>query len=377
MKFLQLVKYNTSLVYDENMISVENLCPDRGLQAIETLGHTSIYYVLGWMIALLSIEQSCHVFMLFFQKFREIKYTFCRNPFQFPVGVSLLWVLFTALSHILVAFTWRSNAAILAKSLHVVTETLFLIQISTSFGFYLFSSVCSVVITIVLLLVVALPCTVTVTPASYSGIVLDTINFLAYTMYGFGNKDNKILWKAIAAFGLHWLYLITFTFVEIDEIQLGKHTLASLRIFGAYMNYFAGEVFINIAHTILYKSNDLKQDTRDWFKRHTICSVWNNNELIIHGLKNNTTTKMNVLSPYTTGFTNCGFPMLSTIFQTFGKCTVTAEANYYKLQFISCYEVKVNKSTQIPDKILVLNWTFCRLPYILTFILVSIILAII
>lgn len=375
MKPIQVIQYSNNT---DQGISRENSCPDNGILAIEDMQDPTIYYFFIWVIICISLEQAIHVCTLLWKNYNSLKVTLNLRPYQFQTGLALLWTLFTASSHILVCLTWRSNAAVFTKGLHVLTEAIFLIQIALSLGFRLFASVCSFLIFVILIFVTTLPCKATVTAASYSGIILDSVNFVAHLMYGLSNSRDPILWRAISAFGFHLLYLSLFVLVENENFKLSQDNVAILRIVGAYCNYIAGEIFINICYKLLYNKKSLWVRSNDWIEENTIVNVWKNDELIIFGASKKNDFAIDIFEPYTTAFDGFNFAILNMYFPIFGRIWVTDRGTSYHVEYsILC---TIGKKMNIPrintfsDKVFVLNWYVFRLPFIILSVIISVIM---
>lgn len=381
MKPTQFIDFADPLLSNQNTqtISVENSCPDAALIALERMNYPYIFNIFTWIIILLSFEQGIHVFTLFIKNYNKLNFNLKIRSFEFQTGLGLLWTLFTASSHILVVTTSRSNAAVLTKGLHVITEAIFLIQISISFNFFLFASVCCVVIFIIFILILSLPCKATITPASYSGILLDSINFIAHLIYAISVPRNKILLKVVFAFGFHLLYLILFVLVENNiDYQFSDEYVASFRLIGAYSNYIAGELFINVCYNTFYTTKSGWIQTKEWIKDHKIVNVWRNDELLIIGDTDTYEQPLNIFEPYKTGFDGFSYAFINTYLPIFGTSWVSTENNRYSLitSIFCSYRnaMYVSKSTNTSNMILVLNWYMYRFPLILICLIVGIIL---
>ena len=228
-------------------------CPDPGILAYTRLDPDVqvVPRMVIWLGVLIALEQCTHAITLVMTWRRKIRFSIATTPeFVLPVGVALLWVVFTALSIVLVALTYRSNAAVLAKSLHVASEVTFLVLLCTAFGFYVFSSICIVALLIILMLVLTLPCSETITFAAVSGLVLDSINFLAYAWYGMTQPKDVLLWTLIAGFGWHVLYLLTYIGV-VRWTSIADAARVWMRVAGLVCNIIASELILHASKRFL------------------------------------------------------------------------------------------------------------------------------
>jgi len=155
--------------YLTRFVDPTNICPDKGLRAISEIPEPNVLSVIAWIGIFLSIEQATHAIVIFLHSPKKINFVTKVNPFVFPSGLALLWVFFTATSHILVGLTWRSNVAVLTKVLHVAIETVFLVQLLLNFGFYFLSGFALLLVSIILFMSLTLPCSSTIEIASFSG----------------------------------------------------------------------------------------------------------------------------------------------------------------------------------------------------------------
>ena len=255
----------------------------------------------------------------------------------------------------------------------------FLIQISISFNFFLFASICCVAIFIIFILILSLPCKATITAASYSGILLDSINFSAYLIYASSVPKNKILRKIVFAFGFHLIYLILFVLVENNlDFNFSDEYTASFRLIGAYCNYIAGEIFINVCYNIFYTTKSGWIKTQEWIKEHKIVNIWRNDELFIIGEPDMYEQPINIFEPYKTGFDGFSYMFINTYIPIFGTSWVNSENNRYSLitSIFCSYRkaVYIPRCTDISEMILVFNWYMYRFPFILACLIVGIIL---
>lgn len=369
MKFVQLV---------DVAALPEHQCPDNGLLAIERLGYPSVYYVLGWIVVCISFEQAVHVVRMLWQNASQLSFVLRKRPVVFPIGLAYLWVFFTAVSHILVVLTNRSTAALLTKTLHVVTETTFLIQISAQFGYDLFASIVAVIAFIVAVFVFSFPCQVTVTAAAYSGIILDGLNFFSYLLFARSERTNNELWLAVFAFQLHLLYLVTFAIVENEKAGLSDDGMASLRIAGAFFNYFAGEVFLYIGHSKFYSEKTGWVNTLDWMQEHTTVAIWNDGGVRVSHTGDGE-VEANIFAPYTTGYETLSVSMLNTLFPIFGSSTLvsTKQSTFIASISVLCTNANTRLATlnQGPESVFVFSWAMIRSVYMTLSILIAIILA--
>lgn len=322
---------------------------------------------LAWIGVFVAIEQAVHVIVLFLHSKRPLPFRMLLEPFTFPFGLALVWVFFTSLSIILVPLTNRSNAAILAKALHVFTESLFLMQLSTLFGYIGFAGAVFVVVSIILLFVVTLPCSSSISLASFSGIVFDTANFLAFALFATSRPNDALLWTAIYAFGFHVLYLLTFVAVQkwdmLDEIR------GTFRMTGMVFNLFANEIFLRLVQQSQYGSYTghwIK--TEELFQNNDVFVVWVEGGIIIKGLNGMTPRRINPFDPHTTGYNGFYLPILNAIVPIFGSVTVTAfDSMYYQIEwsilFVPSFRTLTPKQQVLPTHVFVLTWNDIRLIY--------------
>jgi hypothetical protein len=234
--------------------------------------------IVIWIGVLLAFEQCVHAIVLLISLRRNIRFSLVITPkFRLPVGVALAWVIFTALSIDLVVLTYRSNAAVLAKTLHVASEVTFLILLSSAFGFYVFSAICIFAVLIILLMVLTLPCSETVLFAASSGLILDSINFLAYAWYGLSNPRNIVLWTLIGGFGWHSLYLLTYLGV-IGWTAISDTARVWIRVAGLTFNIIASELLLTASKRALGLTRGGMMAISEWMDtfdplREPLC-VW-------------------------------------------------------------------------------------------------------
>lgn len=357
---------------NDSFISSENVCPDNGMIAIDMMD-AKIYWFFVWLIVFLSFEQSIHVFTLILDNFNKLTLSLQTNPYKFQTGLSLLWTLFTACSHILVSLTNRSNVAVLTKGFHIISEAVFLIQISLVFGYILFASIFSVVIFIIFVMILNLPCKATIYPASYTGLTLDALNFFSHLIYGLSISFQPILCKVIVAFGFHFVYLIAFTISENDALNLSNEVLGILRIFSAFCNYIAGEIFINICYNTYYKTSALWVTTEKWRTEHDVVSIWRNDHLYVIGETKN--KKIDAFRPFKTGFDGFSLSLLNVYVPLFGSMNIN---NNKIIPSFLCSEMQERNTNRfkISDKIFVMNWYVYRSFYVSIAIILSIIFSI-
>lgn len=248
------------------MFHFSNTCPDPGLKAYQELDESEAVSprIVMWIGLLVAAEQVIHAITLAFSARKPLRFTLTNTrPFELPIGLALTWVVFTALSIVLVALTFRSNAAILVKTLHVVAESGFLIIISVAYGFYVFASTVTCVVLVVLSLVFTLDCDESVLFASFSGLTLDAVNFFVYAGFGFSRADDKILWLLIGGLGWHGMYLLTQLEVMRWEFLDGLVKLW-FRIFGMYFNLIASEFFLSASRRSLMDTRFGTLDLKEW-----------------------------------------------------------------------------------------------------------------
>lgn len=226
-------------------------CPDPGLDSYVRLdgAERAVSRTLIWIGALIGLEQCLHAVVLALRtdRRRDSWWRFSATPhFVLPLALTLAWAFFTALSVFMVAVTFRSNAAVLSKTVHVAVEASFLILLLATFGYTLLAALATTLVIVDLVMVLALPCADTIMLASMSGLVLDAANFLAYTWYGMSHPDDAVLWTLIGGLGWHALYLVTYVGVQRWRF-LSDFARISMRMFGMLANLIADEFFLAAA----------------------------------------------------------------------------------------------------------------------------------
>lgn len=226
----------------------ETQCPDVALQAYGAMSDAdkTTPRILFWIGMLISLEQAWHaVAMLTTAKLRDLRVSISTTPrFRPPLLTVFLWVIFTTLSVFLVGLTFRSNVAVLSKTLHVASEALFLIALSVAFGHTTVAGGIGVITILALLQAVTLPCNESIEFSARTGMVLDAFNFLAFAWYGMTLPDDPQLWTFIWGLGFHAVYLLTAMLVSREHGT--DQFLVALRALGVYANIFASEFFLLI-----------------------------------------------------------------------------------------------------------------------------------
>jgi len=369
-------------VYEDMHVDANSICPDRGLRSISNIDQSNFIVIIAWMAIFFSMEQAMHAILIFLHAKNRPKFSTRVNPFEFPTGIALLWVFFTAVSHVLVGFTWRSNAAVLTKALHVATEATFLVQLSIAFGYYGLSSAVLLIISIILIMVLTLPCSATVGFTSLSGIALDTTNFIAFLYLGCTKRDNKELWMAITAFGIHVLYLISLLFVQNYD-NFSEEARGSVRIVGMIFNIIASEIFLQLVHLIEYDPDDsFIVPTDEWIAKREVVSIWTQKGLIIKGYIGDRPMQINVFDPYVTGYSECVPQILNAFLPLFGNCIICSyDKKHLQLKwsflFAFCFTTKVPRCSEIPDRVFVLTWNHIRIPYRVLFVVIGLVFSMI
>jgi hypothetical protein len=239
-------------------------CPDPGLLAYDSLEEKTSFRVLIWIGVFLALEQMVHAFFLFFSCRRMTFNLKVRPSFQLPTSLTLAWVVFTSLSIITVALTWRSDASILAKSIHVGVEAAFLSLLAHRFGLTWISALSSFLVLFVLAFSLTTECESTVTLAASSGLVLDAINFLAFAIYGLTERTNFVLWHLIIGFGWHALYLLTF--IGVLRWDMSDDWRIGFRASGMVFNLVASEFLLLAVRRVLFRRESILR-VEDWRER--------------------------------------------------------------------------------------------------------------
>lgn len=243
-------------------------CPDPGLDSYLKLeaAERAVPRTLIWIGALIAIEQCLHAAVIALSvRHRRVRWwRFEVTPrFVLPIALTLLWAFFTALSIFMVAITFRSNAAVLAKTVHIAVEASFIILLASAFGYTFFAALATTLVVVDLVMVLALPCVDTIMLAATSGLVLDAVNFLAYTWYGVFRADEPTLWTLIGGLGCHALYLLTYVGVQRWGF-LSDFMRISMRMVGMLANLVADEFFLSAARQRLDLFRGGWIDVRRW-----------------------------------------------------------------------------------------------------------------
>ena len=290
------------------LFEFNNTCPDAGLGGYVALSEAEQYAprTFVWIGILLAAEQFCHAVVLALSSRKRLTFKLQTMPaFELPTAVAILWVMFTALSIFLVSITYRSNAAVLAKTFHVAAEATFLVLLSVAFGLYVCSALCALLVFIVLTMVLTLPCDETIYLAAVSGLILDAINFLAYAWFGITRANDSILWLLIGGLGWHAMYLLTFLGL-VRWSMLGALTKAWLRVLGMYFNIIADEFVLHAVRCAMMHPRLGMVDLKEWANEHEaeLLCVWTGNGLRVLGrLPENEVVRVFAFEPLRTAYT--------------------------------------------------------------------------
>ena len=225
-------------------------CPDPGLESLRRVSPAadSWYQFLMWVGVALGFEQMAYA--LQFLLSRRWRWTVGAVPkYDPPVGLLLLWSLFTAASIVLVATTWRANAAVVAKTAHVATECLILASLLRANGLPMLGGWALAWAVLVFFVVIGETCSDTMLLAAGSGILLDSINFLSHIVVALYEMDNWKVWIVVRGFGWHALYLCSY--VGVQRWNLSDDVRAGFRISGMIFNLLATEAFFELVHTFV------------------------------------------------------------------------------------------------------------------------------
>lgn len=203
-------------------------CPDVAMQFMD--GHTAFMPIVAAGVAW-SAEQTVWAGVLL-ARVGEMGARSSFGPYRPGLLLVWLWAFFTAASVTLVGVTWRSDAAVLAKTLHVATEAAFLWQILARRGFHVASSLVAATVFYALAFAVTMPCEVSLVLATTAGFVLDSANFVAHLLIG---SPRLVLY----AFACHALYLGLY--FSLFMLGLGDEVGGSLRSAGMLFNLVAVE----------------------------------------------------------------------------------------------------------------------------------------
>tara|TARA_B110000008_G_C16948528_1_gene555459 strand:- start:15 stop:1205 length:1191 start_codon:yes stop_codon:yes gene_type:complete len=360
--------------YMSRYVEPQSICPDAGLRALSNLDTNSFPIFLAWIGIFISIEQSIHVITLFTQSYLSrvisvpLTFTTKIHPYTFPTGLALLWVFFTSLSHILVSLTWRSNVAVLTKGLHILIEALFFTQLILNFDYYFVSSATLTIVIIILFMILSLPCSATIEIASFSGIFLDSLNFLSLLFLGLTKNENIVIWTAIRAFGFHVVYLLTF--IGIQKWHMNDELRSGFRLLGMASNIIASEIFIRLTHFLLYGRTTFYTTVKELKKNKKVVCIWTNDGLYIDSDDMIHNEKINVFDMYTTGYTLGNKKAILGIFQPFiGTCIISYHNhNTFRLRWsLLCafhFTSFAKKNTLCQeDTVIKINWSFLRILY--------------
>ena len=293
------------------MYKFSGTCPDPALKAFQTLDESDVALprIAIWVGVLVAAEQAIHAFTLAVSARRPVHFTRMRiKPFRLPIGLALTWVVFTALSVVLVALTFRSNAAILAKSMHVAAEAGFLILLSTAFGLHLFAATVACLVLVVIMFVFTMNCEDSVMFAATSGLLLDATNFFVYACFGFSMPKDDTLWTLVAGLGWHAMYLVT----QLEVMRWSfLEPVAKLwfRIAGLYFNLVASEFFLAACRRALMDTCSGNVNLREWASRRPdddlepYC-IWTRHGVRLIGqVPENVDCRVNGFEPHRTAYT--------------------------------------------------------------------------
>lgn len=370
------------------MFEFSTTCPDPGLKAFMVLDEAQVRgpRIVIWIGVLLAAEQISHAIVLLLTARRPVRFLQLKTrPFELPVGLALVWVIFTGLSIFLVAMTFRSNAAILAKSIHVATEAGFLVLLSASFGCYLFAGLVASLVLIVLLLVTTLNCDETVLFAATSGLILDSINFLAYAWYGFTRPNDQILWLLIGGLGWHGMYLLTQ--LEVMRYEVDGLTKLWFRVVGMIFNVVADEFVLAAVRRTLLDTRSGTLSMREWAvdrDPHTepYC-VWTAKGLRLIGpVPEGETRRLHAFEPHRTAYTpramlyalNAFVPFFGEIrYHREGDITTVWHAVGCAFGWLRSRQV-LHINARIPERAYVLTWLQVRAVFWILLILLGVVL---
>lgn len=258
------------------LVDIENEgCLDYGSSALFALGDESIAWAFVWVGTLLAMDRLGSNLQTAPRVLGHSGGTLHGRPprllmtvfpaYAVPYGLVLSWNVFTSLSIVLVATTARSMVAILFKTLHVLTEAAFLVQIMWAHNLRLAATVAVSAGAVVLGLALLFSCDYALAPAAYAGLVMDSTNIVAHIVLGLQQPDNAGLWSVIHGFGWHALYLTTF--VVTTRFDLSDEANAVARILGMYFNLFAIHVFTRLLYRDAYPSTGA-MSLAEWRRAH-------------------------------------------------------------------------------------------------------------
>lgn len=325
--------------------SFTETCPDPALEGYASLSDADRYpfRIVMWIGILIAIEQIVHASVLALSSRKKLTFRVKIVPFALPTALALSWVVFTALSIVMVGLTFRSGAAILAKAVHVMVEGLFLAFLASAFGYFVFSGAAVFLIVSAVTLTLTLPCSETIHIAAGSGLFLDAINLLAYALYGLSFPNDTTLWLLIWGLGWHAMYLIT----QVGVMRWDTLSISSklwYRISGMFFNLIASEFFLAaVRRTILVaKSGIVPLETwRKEFERDSLpLPVWTSDGLRLLGtLPENVETRLFAFEPNRAAYTLGGSKYAINAFLPFsGEYFVRVQNGMARIQSsILCY----------------------------------------
>jgi hypothetical protein len=260
-------------------------CPDKGLEALFVLNNSYLDFY-EWLIILIAIEQIVTLSLIgtrVYYKFTYIVKDTLVNC-KIPTGLVFWWSIFTAASVSLIGLTMRANMAVIAKTVHVIVEALFLINFYSAIKFNFATGIVAISLGFLSLWVASFSdCNLSVGVAAISGLTLDMINFFSYLLLAFTQRTNQPLWTFVHGLGWHAAYVALFT--SVNMVNYPQNVSAILRMFGAVFNVISVELFIVLLKTMyldnglppgwmkLTRWKEFPESTHVWEKNRVISSV--------------------------------------------------------------------------------------------------------
>ena len=256
-------------------------CRDLGIQGLADMDPRSPLYWFVWVGVGLATERLLTTIPLLW-RVRD-SWTMTVYPYYSPpYAVLALWNVFTALSIILVATTFRSSLSVVFKTAHVATEAYFLAFMLYRQRLRIAAATATVAALVVVGFVLSFSCIDTMTIAAVSGLVMDSTNVIVHIIVGFQQPSNTNLWRTIHGFAWHALYLLTY--IGIQRWNISMAARAYLRVFGMLFNNIALYVFVHLLRRVslpmpgTYRWSEWQQETR---KHDLPCIAWRDFDTLV------------------------------------------------------------------------------------------------
>lgn len=255
-------------------------CRDLGVQGLAVMDPQAPLYWVVWLGVCLATERLLATIPLFWRVRTSWSMTVYPH-YTPPYAVIALWNIFTALSIILVAVTFRSSIAVVFKTAHVATEAYFLAFVLYRQRLQIAAAISTVATVVIVGFVLSFSCVDTMTIAAVSGLVMDSTNVIVHIIVGLQQPSNTNLWRTIHGFAWHALYLLTYVGVQRWNISMSSR--AYLRVFGMLFNNVALYVFVHLLRRVSlpmpgsYRWSEWRRETR---KHDLPCIAWHDFETL-------------------------------------------------------------------------------------------------